>query len=323
MADDLLNVLSQRRELGWPAFRRLVDELASRRPDAADRPFQATSTLRALEALGHAMATFAERPGRVCAAPRVLARLPVLGRPSAVLCGHRLPDTEDLLRAASARRVAFVRAEGHDADPPLVPRRLFVAAKSDADLAWIAGQAQARFTPQPPAAGLLAFAAGLDAYRAGLDWVEQRDPDWPCRRFDPAALAFVDDAPDRDGLHALTDPRTGVTAHRLRRQRRMAWVDRDWGRYAVLRDAGLSCLRLTPGEEVAVPAGAVLPGLLSAVLGTCSGFAPVFLPDALPGGCHVYRGVPWVIARGVAAKLGQTPLPLDRCLTKGTVPCPT
>jgi hypothetical protein len=323
MADDLLNVLSQRRELGWPAFRRLVEELALRRPEAVERRFHATNTLHSLKALGHVTATFAERPGRVSAAPRVLARLPRLGPPWAVLCGHRLPDTEGLVRAACARRVARTLAEDQDGDLPLLPRRLLVVARSDDDLAWIAGQVQARFTPEPAAWNLLQFAAGLDAYLTGLEWVEGRDPDWPCRRFDPMRLDFLDDAPDGDGLHALTDPRTGVTVHRLRRGRRMAWVDRDWGRYAALREAGLSCLRVTPGEEVAVPGGALPPGLFAAVLGTCSGYAPVFLPEALPGGCYAYRGVPQVIARGVADKLGQTLLPLDRCLTKGPAPCPT
>jgi hypothetical protein len=329
MADELLHVLSQRRELSWPAFRRFVEELADREEALSDGPSRATITLHALKALGHLSVSFADGAGRVAAAPRVLVRLPCLGEPTAVLTGHRLPDTEEQLRRACASlpRTGLI-SEDQDAEMPLLPRRLLVTARTTDQLAEIAHRAAARFTPEPAAWRLLQYACSLEEWLGRLDWGERKSPRWPHRCFDPQRLAFVDNGdPDGDGLHAFTEPDTGLAHYWLRRGLLAVRVDRDWGRWAVSR--GRLSLGYTCTGEVAVPGGALLPGLFSCALATCSGFAPAYLLQVMSQcrpdlrGWLVYGGVPRLIAQGVADKLGQTLTLLNRKLLRGPSPCPT
>jgi hypothetical protein len=152
MADELLHVLSQRRQLRWSVFRRFVEELGDDQEAVSDGPSHATIALHTLKALGHVTVSFVDGMGVVTAAPRVLARLPNLGEPAAVLVGHRLPDTVEQLRVAcDAFPGARLTIETQDAHLSSLPRRLLVTTRCTDDLGEIAYRVSARFTKQPAA----------------------------------------------------------------------------------------------------------------------------------------------------------------------------
>jgi hypothetical protein len=312
MADELLHVLSHRRELRWAVFRRFVEELGGEQESVSDGPSQATIALHTLKALGHVTVSFFGGMGVVTAAPRVLARLPSLGEPSAVLVGHRVADTVEQLRVAcDAIPGARLTIESEEWNLSSVPRRLLVTARCTDDLGEIAYRISARFTKQPAAWRLLEFSCSLNQYLASLDWRERKSPGWPHLRFDPKSLAFVHKA-DRasDGLHSFIEPDTGLGHYWLRRGLHAAQIDRDWGRWAVLQEG--ICLVYTPADELAVPARCLLPGLFSCVAAMCSGLAPACITARMdPGrpevrGWLVYRDVPRIIAQRIVDKLRQT-----------------
>ena len=129
MSDELLVVLSRRGQVAWPTCRRYIDELYARLDDGRPRPrYLETVAAITLQALGHAMVDFTDGSGVVRVAPRVLARLPVAGRPTAVLVGHRTIDTQELFldgcgRTPGARATAGPDDGGIAARPPPALRR--------------------------------------------------------------------------------------------------------------------------------------------------------------------------------------------------------
>jgi hypothetical protein len=321
MSDELLIALSRRGEATWPTFRRYVDELASR-PGIAERaaviPYHETVTLNVLEALGHVAADLADGAGTIQIAPRVLARLLVMGRPQAVLAGHRVADTEQKLRNACASRPGTTLQAADSADLPLAPRRLLIEADGE-DLAAVAMAVEARYTPEPAAWRLLQYAGTVAEYEGALRWLPQREPNWERHDFDPNAVAFRDPAHRAgpcDGLSEFRDPQTTRNRYYLRRNDHTAEVDREWGRYTVLAAAGRSVLFYTDAGEVAVPLGALLPGPFATGLSLCSGYAPRLVrlgcPDGQAGPIRylAYRGVPRPLAELAAEKLRQRLQPM-------------
>jgi hypothetical protein len=321
MSDDLLIVLSRRGEVAWPTFRHCVRELTAR-PDCAEPAeaiaYHETVTLKALEALGHVTADFSGGTGTIYIAPRVLARLPVPGRPQAILVGHRLATTEQELReACAAQPGTTLHAEDDDVHLPLVPRRLLVEADDPDRIAIVARAVEARFTPEVAAWRVLQYAGTIAEYQAGLSWVPQRPPNWERLDFDPNVVAFrepVAGSAPRHGLGEYRDPHTSRNRYYLCRGSptvETVEVDRDWGRYVVLAAAKCSVLLYTHAGEVAVPLGALLPAPYAAGLALCLGYAPRESRYDRPAGQQgpvrylVHRGVPRALAELAATKLGQ------------------
>jgi hypothetical protein len=313
MSDDLLIVLSRRGEVAWPTFRHYVNELraGSDHEEPTDSvPRHEAATLRTLSSLGHVFADFSGGTGTVRISPRVLARLPVQGRPQAVLVGHRLATTE-------AQPGTTLQADDEDGRLPLVPRRLLVEADDSDRLEAVARAVEARYSPEPPAWRVLQFAGTVAEYQADLKWTPQRPPDWERREFDTDRVAFRDPVADpgpRDVLGEYRDPQTTVNRYYLRRSGtgiETARVDRDWGCYVVLAAAKRNIFLYTHAFEVAVPLGALLPAPYAAGLALCLGSAPREFrydrPTWQPGptGYLVYRGVPYALAELAATKLGQ------------------
>jgi hypothetical protein len=321
MSDDLLIVLSRRGEVAWPTFRHYVNELRARSDyeDTTDSvPRHEAATLRTLSSLGHIFADFSGETGTVRIAPRVLARLPVQGRPQAVLVGHRLATTEaELGEACEAQPGTTLQADDEDGRLPFVPRRLLVEADDSDRLEAVARAVEARYFPDPPAWRVLQFAGTVAEYQADLKWVPQRPPDWERREFDTERVAFRDPVADpgpRDVLGEYRDPQTTVNRYYLSRSGsgiETAKVDRDWGCYVVLAAAKRNVLLYTRASEVAVPLGALLPAPYAAGLALCLGCAPrEFRYDRPtwqtgPTRYLVYRGVPYALAELAVTKLGQ------------------
>src|SRR5262249_12744201 len=101
--DYLLYTLSACREMSWHNFKNAFDALSLKYcPQDPYKTGEARHvrwrTLRSLEWLGHAESAFEEGRSTLYAAPPVLARLPISGIPTAVLCGARSPSTAGTLR---------------------------------------------------------------------------------------------------------------------------------------------------------------------------------------------------------------------------------
>lgn len=315
MSDELLVVLSRRGQVAWPTCRRYIGELYTRLGSGWPRPRHLESvTITTLQAIGHVAADFSEGSGVVRVAPRVLARLPVAGRPAAVLLGHRTADTqESLLEGCGRVRGADVTVAADGGESPFIPCRLRVEADSPEDLAAVATTIEARFDPNPAAWRVLKVAETAEAFRRSLLWRTQKDLNWERRDFDVTSARWTVAGAAGDGLAEFTDPRTGRRDYRLRRGDRIADVDRAWGCYVALADVGRHVLYFD-GAAVFVPLGARPPAPFDAALTLCSGLAPRVVPVAVDSDrttpCLQYRDIPRPLAELTAAKLGQRLVPV-------------
>jgi hypothetical protein len=317
MSDELLVVLSRRGQVAWPTCRRYIDELHARLGDGRPKPrYLETVTAITLQALGHVTVDFTDGGGVVRVAPRVLARLPVAGRPTAVLVGHRTGDTQDLLLDGCSRAVGGHATVAPDGGGwPFIPHRLCVEADSPEDLSAVAAAVEARFDPDPAAWRLLQVAETVDAYRRSLLWRLQKDLNWERRDFDVESFRWAAVGDAGDGLAEFTHPRTNRRTYRLRRGNRVADVDRAWGCYVALAAAKRDAL-FSDGEKLFAPLSARPPAPIDTALTLCSGVAPqvetVVTAPGRPTPCLRYSAVPRPLAALAAAKLGQrlVPMPL-------------
>jgi len=294
--DDLVLTLSRRREVSWPTFRAHTVEIVG-------QGWSASAVLNGLVACGHAAASFKGGVGVVWNAPRVLALLPDLPPSRAVLVGHRTSEIERDLRKACNDHGAALEV-GDDDGCPFAPHLLKVIGDPDS-LARVAAAVQALFHPDPAAWRLTQFVGDLAAYEAELSWLPRADlGGWGRARFDPDSLLFVPAATQQDGLTEFRHPTTGRRVYWYRRGDQAAEVDRNWGRYLSLKDAGRTGILTTSDGGLRAPLGALPPDPLAAALGLCSGRPPALArADAERG--LVYRDVPPEIAERVARKLGQ------------------
>jgi hypothetical protein len=320
MSDELLIVLSRRGQVGHATYRHYVDELSAR-PETtrwvAAIEHHATVTLNSLAGLGHVVVAWSDGVGTVTIAPRVLARLPRSGPPTAVLVGHRTAETEMQLREKCLARGVRFEPSNDDVSLPLLPRRLAVEADAPDVLAMLARDVEAHFDPEPAAWRILHAASSLDEYLGSLAWRRLRDlHGWEREDFDPTTHRFAPsgEAGQRDGLASYQDSSTGRKRFWLREGERTAETDRDWGRYAALARAGRSVLRMTTDEDLLVPLTALLPVPLATAASLCSGRAPRHVRLSLDAGPSrhylAYAGVPHLIAAEIARKLAQELLPV-------------
>jgi len=277
--------------------------------------------IHALDSLGHCDVEFSDASGRIFVAPPVMARLPHAGLPQAVLSGARTPATEKVLSECC-------KGFGHSVDITiteqvhdlmLVPARILIQAESVEQLNGIARSLGIAFEVHPPAWSLLHFSASLDGYVANCKWSAGSELNWRRRDFDPSSLQFGDNrqegAPIR--LSSYTDRVRNTQIYYLWQEESWVRVDRDWGRYVVLRELGLNILIYDQSRFImAVPASAPLPRLLSRVLALCSGYACSFVsrerfpyPSPEKWGFNLFRDVPPQVAEMVAARLCQDLLP--------------
>lgn len=325
-SDRLLYVISARTELTWSAFKQIFDYLYTIRTCSGELgldtlPYQRRMTLRALDALGHCDVSFSEDGGKIFVAPPVLARLPCLGLPKAVLVGERSPETMKQLSAARSTFGQKVRFEvrEHGGDLALVPPRLLIEAESINLLADLAATLRIRFEEEPPAWSLLHFSSSLHEYLAMFEWSAASELNWKRKDFDMSSLQFRTtyqaDTPVR--LSSYSDRVRNLQIHRLWKNEQWVLVDRDWGRYAAFRETGVNVLAYDQQRFLmAVPASAPLPRLFARALTLCSGFAAPFIPKHSVSyespeawGFTLFRDVPPQVAEIVASKLGQTLLP--------------
>lgn len=308
--DMLLFAVTAQREMAWPAFAKAVDSIFV--PDAriAADVAHVRSTVAALgDALGHWEVVRHGGTARIVIAPPVLAVLPHPGRPAAVLCGSRSPDTHPALAEACLAAGADLRVTRQDRSSPYAPAVFEVRADGDASLADTASRLRVSISAGPAAWSLACALGSLDDYLASLEWSTGVDLNWPRRDFDSNRLRLeaIRHGEGRTGLtlSAYRHPDGWMHEDRLWRDGEYASVDRDWGRYAVLADRGIRVITYDRRSgTVEVPRQVPLPGLAARCFSLCSGFAPTARAGAGLG-TWVYDRVPASIFETVASKLGQ------------------
>jgi hypothetical protein len=313
----MLHVATARGMLGWAAWREAYESITKNSDDGTGlSPSQGT---RILDNLAHVELVAVNNDLKLAVAPAVLALLPRLGLPTAVLCGGRSPQTERKLRDAAGGNSARLITAPSSPERQMQPRSFFVEAENVSHLARTAESAGIQFAEAPPAWSLAYGTADMESYLSSLAWRHEPEPSLSASEFAPDSMRFDTTQPKQTGCRLLRYfPRRLPSYFELRDGEKAARTDRDWGLYAVLRAHGRNCLiHDIRGGLVAVPAAAPLPRLFGRVLSLCSGLAPAWLPATKaswklpePNGYHVYTGVPSSIAELVFLKLGQSPLPL-------------
>jgi hypothetical protein len=331
--DRLLYVISAKSEITWSSFKEIFDSLYTSAAhlgefDLDSLPYRRLETMRAIEALGHCDFFFGGKGNKVCVTPPVLARLPFAGLPQAVLAGARSPQTVDQLAEFCSVFDGHVRLSIQHSVPDsvLIPSRIIVEAESARQLEDISEACAIRFSAEPPAWSISQFVGLLDDYLSSLDWSAGEEINWRRKDFDVSLLQFRTASAEygRVRLSSYDDRVRNQRIHLLWRDGSFARVDRDWGRYAALRCAGVNVLTYdAPQLRLAVPVGAPLPRLFARALALCSGLPARFVsrkkmspehtvPDSWGFTC--FESVPPQIAGIVANKLGQELLrgPVDR-----------
>jgi hypothetical protein len=261
------------------------------------------------DALGHWEVVRDGSTTRIVIAPPVLAVLPQPGRPAAVLCGSRSPDTQPALTEVCRAVGADLRVTRQDASSSYAPSVLEVAADSYDALADAADRLHISIRPEPAAWSIAAAMGSVAGYLASLEWSAGADLNWPRRDFDceHLRLAAVPFGAARVGLtfSAYRHPEGWMGVDRLWRDGEFAATDRDWARYAVIADRRLRVITYDMRKgTVAAPRQVPLPRLAARSFALCSGRAPQTKPG-VGLGSWVYCCVPASIFLNIASKLGQ------------------
>lgn len=324
-SDRLLYAISAKAEISWAEFKRIFDYLyalptRSSSLNGGSLLHRKHETIRAITALGHCDVEFNESGGKIFVAPPSLARLPVIGLPQAILTGSRSPLAIKQLSEACEIVGRYVSLDVSEQAGNLVfvPSRVVVQAESMEQITQVAGLLRVTFEAEPPAWKILNFAGCLDDYLISRQWSSATELNWRRKDFDLSSLRFGSIQQESVvRLSRYTDPVRNIPAHRFWKDGQQAQVDRDWGRYAVLREAGLNVLVYDQHRFImAIPVGVPLPRLFAQSLALCSGYAAQFIsrqslpyPSPETKGFNLFRDIPPQIAEMVAAKLGQTLLP--------------
>ncbi len=317
--DELLHVVSAWGEVSWRSFRNVFDILHARFGQVRESDMLSIRRRRVLDLLdwlAHCDVGGDGAARRIHCAPPLLAGLP--GRsPQAVLCGARSPHTADDLRNTCLRHRcrAIVERQAANGGLVFVPRRIVIEGESAEAIAGVANEMRVTYLAAPPAWDLAQFSGSLDEYLIARPLLHLPDIDWRRRDFDTHLLQFrvIGDVQNQLRLSRYEHPLLPARRYFLWFGEAYREVEREWGRYAMLRQRGVHVLAYDPRSLIlAVPLGAALPRVLARACGLCSGHAPRFVPrsecpSGTPGqaGLHLFVGVPLAVAQMVADKLAQ------------------
>lgn len=313
----MLHVSSARGILSWGVWKEAYDSVASSSGTTDLLPsYRAADQL---DSLGHIEIAKSNGELKLAAAPAVLALLPRLGLPIAVLCGGRSPHTEARLRDAAAANSARLIIFSSPKERQMPPRSFFIEAEDVVHLKSAAGAASIQFADIQPAWSLAVAAGTLDSYLASLSWRQEPEPNINCSVFDIGSFRFGSRNQNAEGVQLLRYfPRVLPPYYELRDGQRAARVEKTWGIYAALKGHGKNCIiHDARAKAVAVSTSTSLPRLFARALVLSSGLAAAWLPAhgvkwpvSESEGFHVYTSVPDSIVETLLAKLGQTALPL-------------
>ena len=321
-SDQLLYVISAKRELSWLYFKEIFDYLyaihtTSISLDIDKNRIKAKRfrTIRALDSLGHCDFDFSNDGSKVYVAPSVLVRLPCAGFPQAILAGARSPTTIQQLSDACQSVGHHINLEVIEQASELVlaSKRVVVQVEDVRELDAIANFLKISFRETPSAWSLLHFAGSIDDYLATLQWSNDTELNWQRQTFDPSFLQFrsLQETESNIRLSRYSHPSRNTKIYYLWQDGQCTQIDPDWGRYIVLKALRMNVLIYDRRRFImAVPASAKLPRLLERALTLCSGYIATYV-EKLPStqleihGFNLFRAIPPQIAEMVATKLGQ------------------
>jgi hypothetical protein len=308
--------------MSWAEFKKIYDYLHTvhvlpNDPNETNIRFSRIHAARALDSLGHCDLEFSEDTRSVYSAPPVLARLPRTGIPQAVLAGARSPQTiPRLIEACKAtNRRAKLTVNEQLGESRLAPTRVVIQADYAKDIAVVGCSLGIKFETEPPAWRILHFSASLDEYRGILRWSPMRELNWLRKDFSFDSLSYVGGLQQEAGvrLSRYINPVQNLPLYLIWKEDQCAKVDRDWGRFLALKEAGVGIIKYDPQRFLfAIPRTVPLPRLMARALTLCSGYMPQFIDTvdaSLTGsnwmGLAVYQDVPPQVAQVAATKLGQ------------------
>jgi hypothetical protein len=312
-ADQLLYVLTAKREISWSAYKAVVDEIFRATPTfRKDVASLRGRILRLFDALGFCDLSFRQGAGRVFVAPATLVRLPLQGC-SAILVGARGPTTfEDLSTAARGGTELSLHLDDTE-ENGLLPSRITVDASHVEELARLSSRLKIPFEPQPACWKLSQFSADIESYERTLQWTDGPDLNWKSWHFDPEYIEFREQSDPAMPIRLVRylDPVKNIPRYRLWRNKSYAEIDLDWGRYIVLRESGFNVLYYDPHHHrIAVPRSASLPRLLQRAIGLSSGLMPMTYRLREGTGSRkawdLFQLVPSQVAEMVCKKVGQS-----------------
>lgn len=273
--------------------------------------------VRALDSLGYCEFDFDNRTVYMCKPALVL--LPDFGLPKALLVGARTPRlVDDIKKAVHDRRKKTVLEHvTHSRENTAIPSAIYIHTMDKNLIQDIAEQAGIACDVTSPAAWRLAdMSATLDEIQNAMKFDERAELGWNKRIFIRESLMFSSVSAEEESQR-LTEYRHPVTKqlhHWIWNGTTAAEINRDWGRYALLANAGCNILMYDEQQfELAVPVTVPLPCLLARATALCSGISPSpaiscgkkigNIPPDHP--YQVYTGVPPKIAGMIASKLSQ------------------
>lgn len=320
-SDNLLYVISAKKELNWHSFKDVFDYLYTLKPTATNLDkdginHKRLQAVRALDSLGHCDFDFSNEGKKVYVAPPVLVRLPCAGFPQAILAGARSPTTIQQLSVACQSIGQHINLEVTEQSNELllIPKRVAVQAEDVEELEAIANSLKISFLQIPSAWSLLHFAGSLDDYLATLQWSSEPELTWKRQTFDPIFLQFQSNKKIDNNIYLsrYSHPSGQSTKYYLWQDEKCTRIDPDWGRYAVLKVLKLNVIIYDRRKFImAVPASVKLPRLLERTLTLCSGYVRKYI-EKLP--CtlvknqkyNLFMDIPPPIAEMTATKLNQT-----------------
>jgi hypothetical protein len=315
--DELLMVVSARQRMSWRSLRDAFDVLHARavrdrRGVAEPALLVRQRSLRLLSELGHVELLPYGGSAAICAAPTAFAVLPWVGLPTVCLCGSRSMRAAETLREACLALGGKARLlnRSHPFSGGYAPAAIAIEATDFSVLKAVSAATAIAITPNPPAWRILRSIGSIADYEQQLDWNADPDPHWPRRDFDMNFLAFgFQQTGGAVRLSAFQDPTTRRQIHRIWCGSQVATVDRDWGRWLLLRNLKTSTVLFDEGAQaLGIPVTMPLPGLLGRALALFAGLAPLRMnePSVAPGRVDVYTHVPREAAELLCSRLGQS-----------------
>jgi hypothetical protein len=310
--DQLLYVISAKREVSWAVFKRVFDTLAAQETAEYDNvEFARSVVLKGLDSLGHCEVQADNDGLRVAATPSGLVRLPT-AKSVAVLSGARSPDSLDALTRAATKfgiTVESTRQCGEQSE--LIPQKITVFGSTDTSLADFANAVGLPLSQVPTAWSLAQFSAELQEVIQALKWEKGPELNWPRADFNPEYNCFKPAADPRPAfrLTRYLDPVRNIFRYYVWNGDLCSRIDADWGRYFALQREGFGVLYFDHRLNLfAVPRTVPLPRLLARSVALCSGSVAHPLRSRLGKrnlDFVVYELIPGTVAEIVARKVGQ------------------
>ncbi|MCL5271779.1 MAG: hypothetical protein M1486_00325, partial [Gammaproteobacteria bacterium] len=307
----ILEIISTKGEMSIEDFDKTFDFLYTRAMNAeSNARDMRRRMLYWLDSLGHCEIDYEKR--RIYACKPSIVLLPGTGSRRAILTGARGPELlKNLLSFNEEFKDRLIVSEHPQEIQGLtIPSIILFEAMDEKLYFYIARILGIKFIGQAPAAWLIAQASGsLSEYESLLRYEPYNPMNWMTRTFSIEKLRF-----ERNSDPFQT-PTIIEYTHKISQQKIHKWVvgekaalvDREWGRYLMLKYSGRNVIVYDNRKQLlAIPFSVSLPKLLSRAATLCSGRVPHLAEienETWP--MYVYRGVSESIAKIITKRIEQ------------------